>query len=159
MLEFTDPRWTELISGYRLPFDPRPALTALEAGSADAWTTLWEELHHQDDVDTASYAAVPHIVRIYQASGVPDWNPYALVGTIELARKHGNPAIPVWLEPGYTEALRSLASTGLDELRNSHDLEFVQCALGLVALVSGHRRAGELLLVYTEGELAEMLGE
>jgi hypothetical protein len=40
-------------------------------------------------------------VRIYQARRIPDWNAYALVGTIELARGGSNPALPSWLEPAY----------------------------------------------------------
>jgi hypothetical protein len=159
MLELDDPRWGELIGGYRVPYDPRPALVSLESGASEAWKLLWDELHHQGDVDTASYAAVPHIVRIYQARRIPDWNAYALVGTIELARGGSNPDVPSWLEPAYSDAVRSLAKTGSRELWESDERELVQCALALIALVRGHRLAGQLLLAYTEDELAEMVPE
>jgi hypothetical protein len=159
MLDLDDPRWGELIGGYRVPYDPRPALASLESGDSAAWKLLWDELHHQGDVDTASYAAVPHIVRVYQARGEPDWNAYALVGTIELARGVNNPAVPSWLEPAYSQAVRSLAKTGARELWESDERELVQCALALIALVRGHRLAGQLLLAYTEDELAEMVPE
>lgn len=115
--------------------------------------------HHQGDVDTASYAAVPHLVRIYQARREPDWNDYGLVGTIELARGGRNPELPSWLDPAYSSALRSLAETGSRELWQSEERELAQCALALIALVRGHRRAGQLLLAYTEDELAEVLPE
>ena len=159
MLALDDPRWGELIGGYRVPYDPRPAIASLESGDSDAWQLLWDELHHQGDVDTASYAAVPHIVRIYQARRAPDWNAYALVGTIELARGGSNPGVPSWLEPAYSEAVCSLAKTGSLELWDSDERELVQCALALIALVRGHRLAGQLLLAYTEHELAEMVAE
>jgi hypothetical protein len=159
MLELDDPRWGELIGGYRVQYDPRPALASLESGAADAWKLLWDELHHQGDVGTASYAAVPHIVRIYQARRLPNWNAYALVGTIELARGRRNPAVPSWLEPAYSDAVRSLAKTGSRELWESDERELLQCALALIALVRGHRLAGQLLLAYTEDELAEMVPE
>ena len=159
MLEIDDPRWAELIGGYRVPYDPRPALASLESGDSEAWKLLWDELHHQGDVDTASYAAVPHIVRIYQARCAPDWNAYALVGSIELARGRDNPDVPFWLEPGYSQALRSLARTGSRELWESDERELVQCVLALIALVRGHRLAGQLLLAYNEDELAEIVPE
>ncbi len=45
----------------------------------------------------ASYALVPHLVRVHQTSGIVDWNTYAIVATIELARVKGNnPAVPTW---------------------------------------------------------------
>src|SRR6516162_4331513 len=109
MLSLDDNRWTDLTGGYRMSFDPRPLLVKLEAGehTATAWDGLWEELHHQGDVGDASYASVPHIVRIHRKHAVVDWNPYALVAIIELARtKHHNPKVPKWLEEDYFQAIR-----------------------------------------------------
>jgi hypothetical protein len=88
MLGFDDARWLTLTAGYRVPVDLRPLLRRLESGShvESAWEELWGELHHQGDVGPGSYVAVPHLVRIHRSRGVPDWNTYALVATIELAR-------------------------------------------------------------------------
>lgn len=97
MLSFADPRWPRLTAGYRIPVDLRPLLRRLESGSdtGRAWEDLWRELHHQGDVGNGSYVAVPHLVRIHRERGVPDWNTYALVATIELARARGsNPEVP-----------------------------------------------------------------
>jgi hypothetical protein len=47
---------------------------------------MWEELHHQGDVGDASYAAVPELVRIHRDGRAADWNLYAMVAIIELAR-------------------------------------------------------------------------
>lgn len=71
-----------------MPFDPRAALQNLESNVhvKEAWHELWEELHHQGDVGEASYAAVPHLVRIYRERGAIDWNTYAIVAVTELAR-------------------------------------------------------------------------
>jgi hypothetical protein len=43
-----DTRLGELQGGYRVPFDPRPAIAALafDPGDREAWDSLWEELHH-----------------------------------------------------------------------------------------------------------------
>jgi hypothetical protein len=87
-----DNRWDGLTGLYKSPFDPRPLLAKLETESDTAmvWDELWEELHHQGDVGDASYASVPHIVRIYRQRGVVDWNTYAIVAIIDLARTKGN---------------------------------------------------------------------
>jgi hypothetical protein len=74
-----------------MAFDPRLALQNLESNVhvKEAWRELWEELHHQGDVGEASYAAVPHIVRIHRKRRLDYWNTYALVAIIELARQRG----------------------------------------------------------------------
>jgi hypothetical protein len=87
-----DARWSNMTGGYKMPFDPRPLLKRLETDSdtTEVWHELWEELHHQGDVGEASFAAVPFLVRSYRKRGVLDWNTYAIVAIIELARKEGN---------------------------------------------------------------------
>src|SRR4051812_37118099 len=104
MLDFNDDRWSTLKGGYRIPFDPRPLLKRLEVESDTkvVWEELWRELHHQGDVGEASYAAVPHLVRIYRQRKRTDWNTYAMVTVIELAREEGsNPPVPEWLSQDY----------------------------------------------------------
>src|SRR5579863_1227359 len=96
MLSLDDKRWQNLEGGYRTQFDPRPSLSRLDTDDDTnaAWHDLWEGLHHQGDVGEASYAAVPHLVRIYRKRGVVDWNTYAIVAVIELARdERNNPEI------------------------------------------------------------------
>src|ERR1700733_9584133 len=115
MLSLDDNRWNNLTGGYRTKCDPRPLLAQLESeqNKETAWNELWEELHHQGDVGEASYASVPHLVRIHRANGAVDWNPYAIVAIIELARGKGdNPQVPTWLEEDYLPAIRELAEIG-----------------------------------------------
>ena len=92
MLEQTDNRWPTLTGGRRTQIDPRPLLMKLESGQEidEVWTALWDELHHQGDVGEGSYACVPHLVRIYRRHSETDWNTYAIVAIIELARTIGN---------------------------------------------------------------------
>src|ERR1700694_4323640 len=68
MLSLDDNRWNNLTGGYRVKCDPRPLLARLESdqNKETAWHELWEELHHQGDVGDASYASVPHLVRIHR---------------------------------------------------------------------------------------------
>jgi hypothetical protein len=86
MLSLDDNRWNDFTGGYRIKCDPRPLLAELERAQnkETAWHGLWEELHHQGDVGEASYASVPHLVRIDRTSGIVDWNTYAIVAIIAL---------------------------------------------------------------------------
>jgi hypothetical protein len=140
MLSLDDAKWQEMMAGYGVPFDPRPLLTRLQAGDdvPGVWKELWQELHHQGDVGDASFAVVPHLVRIHQQRGVPGWNTYALVATIELARDSaGNPPLPSWLQPGYDRALQELAATGAAELAKVRDPETVRSILATLAVAKG----------------------
>lgn len=162
MLAFDDPRWTKLEGGYRVACDPRPALQRLERSAevARAWEKLWQDLYHQGDVGVASYAAVPHVVRVHDLRDVADWNTFALIGSIELARsKRGNPDVPPWLADGYERAWRDAARLALRDLGRSDDAALGRAALGVLAIARGQRAAGSLLLELTDDELREWLDE
>src|SRR3954466_13696310 len=119
MPNFDDARWRELRRGYRTPYDPRKALLSLERGTdvSAAWSELWEELHHQGDVGEASYAAVPHLVRIHGERDAIERNTYAFAVVIERARQeHANPQMPSWLAEAYDLAWRDLVELGLRDL-------------------------------------------
>lgn len=90
---------------------------------------LWQELHHQGDVGTASYAAVPHLLRVHRARGVPDWNTFALLGCIEQVRHADrNPDLPPWLRDGYDTAWRGIVGLALGDLARSEDPTLVRRA-------------------------------
>jgi len=159
MLRLDDERWDDLRGGYRVPFDPRPLLLKLESGkdAAAVWHELWEELHHQGDVGEASYAAVPHLVRIYRQRGVVDWNAYAIVAIIELSRGKGrNPEVPKWLEEDYFSAIKQLAETGTAELSRAKEPEEIRAILGILAIYKGARTHGRFLVEYSEEELLDL---
>jgi hypothetical protein len=159
-VDLTDADWAKMQGGYRVPYDPRPALERLESGNeiAAAWAELWEDLFHQGDVGEASYTAVPELVRVHRARGVADWNTYALVGTIELARDaERNPELPAWLEGSYRTAWAALERTALEELPAATDDSLVRSILGFLALAKGQRNHGRLLLEFTGDEIEEMI--
>jgi hypothetical protein len=145
--------------GYRIPFDPRPLFAKLQANQdvEAVWNKLWNDLHHQGDVGEASYAAVPHLVRIHRERGVADWNTYAIVATIELARDSArNPPIPAWLEPGYDNAIQELADLGREELPRVDDGESVRSILAILAIAKGARIYGRILADFSEEEVLEL---
>src|SRR4051812_28448605 len=96
--------WSRLTDASGEPYDPRPALNAVVNGdAAEGYDELWERLHHQGDLGTAAYAAVPELVRIVQGARLPDWRAYALIATIEERRNaEGSPPLPQWLSEPYT---------------------------------------------------------
>ena len=159
MLSFDDTRWGDLVGGYRVPIDLRPLLRALESGDSprSAWDDLWQELYHQGDVGEGSFVAVPHLVRIHRNRGVVDWNTYAIVATIELARgTNGNPDVPAWSREPYEAALRDLAGLGLVELPRAVDKETVRSILAVLAITHGARTYGRVLVEFTEDEVLEL---
>jgi hypothetical protein len=125
---------------------------------AAVWHALWEALFHQGHVGVGSYAAVPHLVRIHRTRGKPDWNTYALVASIELARgRGGNPQIPEWARDAYVDALSDLATLGLRELREASDRETVRSILGLLAMTHGEITYARVLIELSEDEVIELL--
>lgn len=159
MLSLDDQRWRELEGGYRTPFDPRPLLSSLARGedTRSTWDALWEGLHHQGDVGEASYAAVPHLVRIYRERGQIDWNTFAIVATIELARpEEGNPSLPAWLAEDYLGAIRDLGEIGIRQLSQTADHDVIRSILAVIAIRSGLREHGRILVGYSDEEAADL---
>ncbi len=139
--------------------DPRPLLAKIEAGgdTEAVWHELWGELYHQGDVGDASYAAVPHLVRIHRQHGTPEWNTYAITAMIELARgQRTNPDPPKWIEDSYSRALQELAEIGINELSGAKSSEEVRAILSVLALHKGARTHARFLLEYSEEDLLEI---
>ena len=159
MLPLFDPKWASLLGGYRAPFDPSKALFRLEQGE-DAWEDLWQGLHHQGDLGEASYAALPHLVRIAAQAKLRTWNFYGLVSTIEVERhRRSNPSLPDWVADDYEAAWHQLQSLALRDLPLYDDPLTVQTILGALALCKGQSKLGALISDLTESELDELVNE
>jgi hypothetical protein len=161
-MDFSDRRWIGLLGGYRVPYDPRDALRRLEEGKdiEDTWRELWNELYHQGDVGPASYAAVPHLVRIHAMRQAVDWNTYALVATIEEARRDGrNPEIPFDMREAYESAWHDLVNIGLRELQDAEESTLVCSIIGVIAVGKGQFTLGQLAVSLTEDERRELLSK
>lgn len=159
MLSFDDDRWDHLTGGYRTLFDPRPSLRKLENQQeiAVAWEDLWEELYHQGDVGDASYASVPELVRIHRNGSAADWNLYAIVAIIELARTESqNPELPDWLQEDYFRSIKELAQMGVKDMLSAEDSEAKRAILSIIAIANGLRIHGRFLVKYSGEELLAM---
>lgn len=158
MLNFDDPTWSNLHGGYRVPYDPRPALKSLSEGE-DVWEELWQELHHQGDVGEASYASVPHLVQIMADLKVRAVNFYALICTIEIQRHCGeNPPLGAHGK-SYGEAWDRLRRLAFKDLAEAEDPYMIRSLLATLALWKGERIAGALLACAETTELEEMAEE
>ena len=162
MLDLNDPLWESFDGGYRMRYDASVPLRLLQSGDADRdeiWEELAENLHHQDDIGIASYAAVPHLVSIYIKNHWVDWKVFALVGWIEAARhSEDNPPVPNWLADSYRAAIRDLYRFGKDNVAqdSSHETRF--CFLSLSAFALNLPSLGRLLTrVTSEAEIDELL--
>ena len=157
MLSLDDPAWRLLEGGYHAPYDASLALRRLEAGE-NAWDELWHELHHQGRVGQASYAAVPHIVRIASLQRRGDWQPYALVSVVEVERhSKTNPPIDPTLEAAYARAIQELGELALSELRDTTDPLVIRSALGAIALSKRLPKIGAFLAMEDESEIDEYM--
>lgn len=157
MIALTDPLWQTLVGGYRIPYDASPFLKELEGTTeelAPIWDELCDELHHQGDVDVASYAAVPHLVRICVARNILDWNVFALVATIEKCRIFGeNPPLPNWLEKDYDFAIKELAEFGAKNFCADWPKELTQAFLAVAAFAKGSPNSGRMLIEFPDNEM------
>lgn len=143
-----------------MPYDPRPLLRQLEAGgnAEAAWAKLWEELHHQGDVGEASYAAVPHLVRVQANRPDVNWNMYALISTIEIERhRRGNPPLPAWLAESYLDAWVRVLEIGCRDLRRTHDPLATTSILGALALAKRQLKLGAFIAHSDASEIDELL--
>ena len=157
MLNIDEIPWTTLTGGYRMPYDPRAALAKLDKNRSGAWHTLWNELHHQGDVGESSYATIPFLIDRYRRLAIPDWNAYALVATIDLARDNpANPHVPDWLQDAYEKSIAELAQLGLVELQRATDPNLVRAILSVVALWKGARTYARMLIEFSEPEVREL---
>jgi len=158
MMTLDDPKWKKLKGGYKVLYDPTPALRKL-AQRENAWDELWENLHHQGDVGDASYATVPQLVAM--AKDLPrKLDFYGLISTIESERhRKGNPKIPAWLKKDYRKALDDLYDLAVVDLKKTNDSLLKRQILGAMALAKGETKLGVLLSQADASEIDEILEE
>ena len=122
-----------------------------------AWEELWSHLYHQGGVGEIAYAVVPELVRIYQFSRALEWNAYALVATVDLARDADrNPPLPDRVAPEYSLAISALANLGRRQIESAASLTEVRSILAILALHKGARLQAHFLLDYEPDELVDM---
>jgi hypothetical protein len=166
-LDLASPIWRDLQHAYGSAEDVPGLLTALEAlpprlaEKDEPYSSLWSALCHQGDAYTASYAAVPHIVRIAQsAPSVFPWTLLALVSAIEISRSRGSgPVVPGDLLTPYTEALAAVPALVAAASTRVWDHWFCLAALSAVAAAKGSPDVAEAVLELNPETLRHLLDD
>jgi hypothetical protein len=146
VLPLDDPRWRSFQGGYGVEYDASAALRRLlaEGPSEELWAEFYDELHHQGDVDQASYAAVPWLVEFIRRSPTLDWNALALIAIIELERaEKGNPRVHSDLSEAYFSAIQSLPGILGIHPDQQWGEEVTHYAASCIALARGQRWFGK----------------
>lgn len=141
MLPLDDPLWTQLMGGYKMPYNAAAPLRRLYADgpSEELWDELWDELHHQGDVGQASYAAVPHLLELVRRSRVMDWNPIGLIAVIEIERPTRNPKVRADLADAYFRAIDQVPEVVASHPQREWDAVLTQNIMAGIALARGQR--------------------
>lgn len=140
MLSLDDPRWKAYIGAYQVPYDAAGAIRRLLHGpdQKSALDQLENELCHQGDLGSASYASLPWIVEYIRRCPELDARAVGLVLTIEFGRPFNRDQLPEELRDGYDNALRQLPEVVLSKRRGRWDDRQVQVAASVLALGQGN---------------------
>jgi hypothetical protein len=145
MLPFSSARWRQLHQAHgsardipgllaHAPVERRPSHRP-----DTIWFELWSSLCHQGDTYSASYAAVPHLMRIARLPAFKyRYDPLLLIASIELARlEHRGPAIPEDLLDDYLRAVAEAREVAEATVDHAWDEESWTALAGSVAALRG----------------------
>ena len=149
MLSLDSPKWSELKHAYGAASDIPNLLRQLETlpssgGDKEPWFSIWSSLAHQGDVYSASFAAVPHIVRtLKQSPTKADVSYFQFPAWVEVCRQKKSVEIAHELEAPYFEALAQLPSLVAAAAEREWDSTFLCCALSAIAASKGFGSVAE----------------
>jgi len=155
MLTLDDARWEKLEHAYGGAGNIPALLRALASSTIpklgfqeEPWFSLWSSLCHQGDVYTASYAAIPHIVRIAsEADGPIDSSFFHLPAAVEVARQSGRgPDLPEGLANDYHCAIGQLLANVVKCQSENWDQSMVLAVAAAQAVAKGQFELAEALL-------------
>lgn len=154
-LALDSPRWSELEHAYGRASDIPDLLRQLvslpsSADNQEPWFSLWSALAHQNDVYSASFAAVPHVVKALTTSpSTADFTYFQFPAVVEAWRQQNDVAIPDDLRADYFAALAALPSLVAQAAEREWDEGFLVCALSAVAAAKGFGNVAEAVLEMT----------
>ena len=158
MLALDDPRWGELSHAYGsatgvcpIPYllrllESNPNKVDYSGDVDDPWSLLWGSICHQGTAYSASYAAVPHLVRIASLAADPLPVGYLLLpACIVRGRGHwAYPApMPSDLQESYLQAVAKLPELIPRMVRADLDESAALAIAEAVLILCGHWELGE----------------
>lgn len=144
MLDLDSSRWSELVHAYGSADDVPDMLRDLETtpnpgdSTDEPWFSIWSALAHQGDVYSASFAAVPHVVRVLAAA--PDragFDFFQFPAWVEICRQRTREPVPEDLHEAYFQSLAQLPALVAAAADHPWDAPMVQSALAAIAAVKG----------------------
>jgi hypothetical protein len=152
MLSLDSPRWSELEHAYGAASDIPALLRRLDTlpgadGEQEPWFSLWSALAHQEDVYSASFAAVPHVVKALAADPArADSAYFHFPAWVEICRCKKSVAVPEELASAYFEALSQLPTLVAAAAARPWDASFLLCALSAIAVAKNQPVVAEAAL-------------
>lgn len=145
MLPFSSARWRQLhqASGTAKDIPGLLAHAPVERRPSHRpdtiWFELWSALYRQGVAYSASYAAVPHLIRIAKLPAFRfRYDPLLLIASIELARlEHRGPAIPEDLAADYLRAVAEAKDLAQAALAHAWDEDSWIAFAGSAAALRG----------------------
>jgi hypothetical protein len=163
VISLDSPDWASLQHAYGNASDIPALLRQLETvpaaeGNSEPWFSLWSALAHQGDVYTASFAAVPHVVRVLATSpSSASFTYFQFPAWVEICRQRHNLTVPDELSASYFTALEKLGHLVCAASSSDWDFEFLRVALSAMAISKGSALTAEALLQLDEVSAEEFL--
>jgi len=163
MISLDSPKWSELRHAYGSASDIPNLLRQLEempsfAGRNEPWFSIWSSLAHQGDVYSASFAAVPHVIRILsQAPTKADFSFFQFPAWVEICRQKNAVVIPKELEEDYFSALKQLPHLVAIASEREWNENFLVCALSAIAVSKGYGLVAEVVMELTSDTANEFM--
>ena len=124
----------------------------------EPWLTLWSSLCHQGDIYSASFAAVPEIVRhLASAPERATFSYFCLPAAIEIARFQNNVPVPEVLHAAYFAAIQQLGMLAGQLVTTSPDDVVAQAAIAAFTVSIGQHEYANLVLNVPKNELPEVM--
>jgi hypothetical protein len=152
VLSLDSPRWVELRQAYGSAENIPPLLGQLDSlpasgGDAEPWFSLWSALAHQDTVYSASFAAVPHVVKILaSAPALAPETYFHFPAWVEICRANKQVEIPEDLRAAYFDALKQLPRLVAEASIRPWEEGFLRCGLAAIAAAKGQPAVAEAAL-------------
>ena len=164
MISLRDSRWHELRHAYGEATDIPALLEAIERDPSKSdsregpWFDLWSALYHQGDIYPASFAAVPHVVRILAL--VPNkacFDFFLFPASVEVKRYRSRVTVSADLASPYRDSLVQLPAIAAAASQRDWSGSLGRSILAAVAASKEQYSAAELLLEIEEADDSEVL--
>ena len=143
LLSLESPHWAELQHAYGSAADipnllKRLTPTTTGRANAEPWFSLWSALAHQGDVYSASFAAVPHVVRVWEMFPLTvTFDFLSFPAWVEACRVKKGVNVPSDLAESYFAAIRKMPALVAASLDRSWDRDFLLSAVTALAAGKG----------------------